>query len=111
MLAAMAQRLQAAGAQALAMPCNTAHHFAPQIRAAVGVPFQYVAEAKRILYGPTGIDMFAGPTDSLIIADATADAEFVALTVGQAEHGYNSPGVAGHVRQEAGGTSAGWCQA
>ena len=38
-LAAMAQRLQAAGAQALAMPCNTAHHFAPQIRAAVGVPF------------------------------------------------------------------------
>ena len=38
-LAAMARRLQVAGAQALAMPCNTAHHYAPAIRAAVGVPF------------------------------------------------------------------------
>lgn len=38
-LVAMAQRLQAAGAQALAMPCNTAHHYAPAIRAAVAVPF------------------------------------------------------------------------
>ena len=54
----------------------------------VGPGNQYVAEAKRILYGPAGIDMFAGPTDSLIIADKTADAEFVALDlVGQAEHG------------------------
>lgn len=38
-LAAMAQRLAAAGAEALAMPCNTAHHYAPEIRAAVGLPF------------------------------------------------------------------------
>jgi aspartate racemase len=38
-LTAMAQRLEAAGCAALAMPCNTAHHYAPQIRAAVGIPF------------------------------------------------------------------------
>lgn len=38
-LAAMARRLEAAGAEALAMPCNTAHHYAPEIRAAAGVPF------------------------------------------------------------------------
>ena len=53
---------------------------------------QYVAEAKRILYGRVGIDMLAGPTDSLVIADTSADAEIVAADlVGQAEHGYNSP--------------------
>ena len=58
----------------------------------VGPGNQFVAEAKRILYGRVGIDMFAGPTDSLIIADETADAEIVAADlVGQAEHGYNSP--------------------
>ena len=53
---------------------------------------QYVAEAKRILYGRVGIDMVAGPTDSLILADATADPHIVATDlVSQAEHGYNSP--------------------
>ncbi|MGU9950932.1 MAG: histidinol dehydrogenase [Gammaproteobacteria bacterium WSBS_2016_MAG_OTU1] len=53
---------------------------------------QYVAEAKRLLYGRTGIDMFAGPTEILIIADGTADADIVACDlVGQAEHGPNSP--------------------
>lgn len=58
----------------------------------VGPGNQFVAEAKRILFGRVGIDMFAGPTDSLIIADKTADAEIVAADlVGQAEHGYNSP--------------------
>lgn len=58
----------------------------------VGPGNQFVAEAKRILFGRVGIDMFAGPTDSLIIADHTADAEIVAADlVGQAEHGYNSP--------------------
>lgn len=58
----------------------------------VGPGNQYVAEAKRILYGQVGIDMFAGPTDSMVIADATADAQLVAWDlVGQAEHGYNSP--------------------
>ncbi|MEO0386493.1 MAG: histidinol dehydrogenase [Pseudomonadota bacterium] len=58
----------------------------------VGPGNQFVAEAKRILFGRVGIDMFAGPTDSLILADDTADAEIVAADlVGQAEHGYNSP--------------------
>ena len=58
----------------------------------VGPGNQFVAEAKRILFGRVGIDMFAGPTDSLILADKTADPEIVASDlVGQAEHGYNSP--------------------
>jgi sulfopropanediol 3-dehydrogenase len=58
----------------------------------VGPGNQYVAEAKRILFGHVGIDMFAGPTDSMVAADASADPEMVAMDlVGQAEHGYNSP--------------------
>jgi sulfopropanediol 3-dehydrogenase len=58
----------------------------------VGPGNQYVAEAKRALYGRVGIDMFAGPSEIMIIADATADPEIVAADlVGQAEHGYNSP--------------------
>ncbi len=58
----------------------------------VGPGNQFVAEAKRILFGRVGIDMFAGPTDSLILADSSADPEVVASDlVGQAEHGYNSP--------------------
>ena len=64
----------------------------PKADILVGPGNQYVAEAKRILYGPVGIDMFAGPTDSMVVADASADAEMVAYDlVGQAEHGYNSP--------------------
>lgn len=58
----------------------------------VGPGNQYVAEAKRVLYGRVGVDMFAGPSEIMIIADATADPEIVAADlVGQAEHGYNSP--------------------
>ena len=58
----------------------------------VGPGNQYVAEAKRILFGKVGIDLFAGPTEIAIIADETADPEIVAVDlVGQAEHGYNSP--------------------
>ena len=58
----------------------------------VGPGNQFVAEAKRLLFGRVGIDMVAGPTDSLIVADATADPYIVAWDlVGQAEHGYNSP--------------------
>lgn len=58
----------------------------------VGPGNQFVAEAKRLLFGRVGIDMFAGPTDSMVLADATADPEIVAWDlVGQAEHGYNSP--------------------
>lgn len=58
----------------------------------VGPGNQFVAEAKRLLYGRVGIDMVAGPTDSMVIADASADASVVAWDlVGQAEHGANSP--------------------
>jgi sulfopropanediol 3-dehydrogenase len=58
----------------------------------VGPGNQFVAEAKRILFGRVGIDMFAGPTEVAIIADETADPEIVAWDLaGQAEHGYNSP--------------------
>jgi len=64
----------------------------PKADILVGPGNQFVAEAKRILFGRVGIDMFAGPTDSLILADSTADAEIVAVDlVSQAEHGYNSP--------------------
>ncbi|MEL7214933.1 MAG: histidinol dehydrogenase [Pseudomonadota bacterium] len=64
----------------------------PKADILVGPGNQYVAEAKRMLFGEVGIDMFAGPTDSMVLADATADPEIVAWDlVGQAEHGYNSP--------------------
>ena len=64
----------------------------PKADILVGPGNQFVAEAKRILFGRVGIDMFAGPTDSLILADDTADPHIVAWDlVGQAEHGYNSP--------------------
>ncbi|EKF40112.1 histidinol dehydrogenase [Nitratireductor indicus C115] len=64
----------------------------PKADILVGPGNQFVAEAKRILFGRVGIDMFAGPTDSLILADGNADPEIVAADlVGQAEHGYNSP--------------------
>ncbi len=54
----------------------------------------YVAEAKRILFGQVGIDLFAGPTETMIIADDTADGELCATDLlGQAEHGINSPAV------------------
>ena len=64
----------------------------PQANILVGPGNQFVAEAKRILFGRVGIDMIAGPTDSLILADDTADPFIVATDlVSQAEHGYNSP--------------------
>ena len=64
----------------------------PKADILVGPGNQFVAEAKRILFGRVGIDMVAGPTDSLVLADATADPLVVATDlVGQAEHGYNSP--------------------
>ena len=64
----------------------------PKANILVGPGNQFVAEAKRILFGRVGIDMIAGPTDSLILADKTADAHIVATDlVSQAEHGYNSP--------------------
>ncbi len=60
----------------------------------VGPGNRFVAEAKRILYGEVGIDVFAGPSEILVIADETADPEIVAVDLlGQAEHGYDSPAV------------------
>ncbi|MFT5180689.1 MAG: sulfopropanediol 3-dehydrogenase [Alphaproteobacteria bacterium] len=58
----------------------------------VGPGNAYVAEAKRQLYGKVGIDLFAGPTEILVIADDTSDPEIVVVDLlGQAEHGPNSP--------------------
>jgi sulfopropanediol 3-dehydrogenase len=55
---------------------------------------QYVAEAKRQLFGRVGIDLLAGPTETLVIADNTTDAEMVVTDLlGQAEHGPNSPAI------------------
>src|SRR5207344_3553884 len=54
----------------------------------------YVAEAKRQLAGRVGIDLFAGPTETLVIADETVDAQMCATDLlGQAEHGPNSPAI------------------
>ena len=58
----------------------------------VGPGNAFVAEAKRQLFGRVGIDLFAGPTETMVIADETVDAELCATDLlGQAEHGYNSP--------------------
>ena len=58
----------------------------------VGPGNAFVAEAKRQLFGRVGIDLFAGPTETMIIADDTVDGEMCATDLlGQAEHGYNSP--------------------
>ena len=60
----------------------------------VGPGNMFVAEAKRQLFGRVGIDLFAGPTETLIIADKSSDPEICAIDLlGQAEHGYNSPAV------------------
>ena len=60
----------------------------------VGPGNAYVAEAKRQLYGRVGIDLFAGPTETMVICDDTVDAELVAVDLlGQAEHGPDSPAV------------------
>jgi sulfopropanediol 3-dehydrogenase len=78
------------GVAALALGTDT---IAP-VEFIVGPGNAYVAEAKRQLYGQVGIDLLAGPTEILIVADATADAELVACDLlGQAEHGPDSPAV------------------
>ena len=60
----------------------------------VGPGNAFVAEAKRQLFGRVGIDLLAGPTETMVIADDTVDAELCATDLlGQAEHGYNSPAV------------------
>jgi sulfopropanediol 3-dehydrogenase len=80
--------IQAVGAMALGTQTISAVHML------VGPGNAYVAEAKRQLYGRVGIDLFAGPTETMVIADDTVDAEMCATDLlGQAEHGYNSPAV------------------
>lgn len=80
--------IQAVGAMALGTESIEAVHML------VGPGNAYVAEAKRQLYGRVGIDLFAGPTETMVIADETVDAEMCATDLlGQAEHGFNSPAV------------------
>jgi len=65
-----------------------------QVDMLVGPGNAYVAEAKRQLYGRVGIDLFAGPTETLVIADESVDGELCATDLlGQAEHGVNSPAI------------------
>ncbi len=80
--------MQAVGAMALGTESIT------PVDMLVGPGNAFVAEAKRQLYGRVGIDLFAGPTETMVIADDTVDAEMCATDLlGQAEHGYNSPAV------------------
>lgn len=80
--------VQAVGAMALGTETIT------PVDMLVGPGNAFVAEAKRQLYGRVGIDLFAGPTETMVIADDTVDAELCATDLlGQAEHGYNSPAV------------------
>jgi sulfopropanediol 3-dehydrogenase len=80
--------MQAVGAMAIGTQTITPVHML------VGPGNAFVAEAKRQLYGRVGIDLFAGPTETMVIADDTVDAELCATDLlGQAEHGYNSPAV------------------
>ncbi len=80
--------IQAVGAMALGTQSIDPVHML------VGPGNAFVAEAKRQLYGRVGIDLFAGPTETLLIVDETVDAEMCATDLlGQAEHGPNSPAV------------------
>ncbi|MEJ6403892.1 histidinol dehydrogenase [Yoonia sp. 2307UL14-13] len=80
--------MQAVGAMALGTETIDPVHMI------VGPGNAFVAEAKRQLFGRVGIDLFAGPTETMVIADDTVDAELCATDLlGQAEHGYNSPAV------------------
>jgi sulfopropanediol 3-dehydrogenase len=81
------------GIQAVAAMAIGTQSIAP-VDMLVGPGNAFVAEAKRQLYGRVGIDLFAGPTETLVIADDTVDAELCATDLlGQAEHGPTSPAV------------------
>jgi sulfopropanediol 3-dehydrogenase len=81
------------GVQAIAALALGTEQFEP-VDMIVGPGNAYVAEAKRQLFGKIGIDLIAGPTETLVIADETSDVEIVAADIlGQAEHGTNSPTV------------------
>jgi len=80
------------GVQALAAMAIGTETITP-VDMLVGPGNAYVAEAKRLLFGRVGIDLLAGPTETLVIADESADAEMIACDIlGQAEHGPTSPG-------------------
>ena len=80
--------IQAVGAMAIGTETMDPVHML------VGPGNAFVAEAKRQLFGRVGIDLFAGPTETMVIADETVDGELCATDLlGQAEHGYNSPAV------------------
>jgi sulfopropanediol 3-dehydrogenase len=80
--------IQAVGAMALGTQSITA------VDMLVGPGNAFVAEAKRQLFGRVGIDLFAGPTETLVIADESVDGEMCATDLlGQAEHGPNSPAI------------------
>jgi len=81
------------GVQAVAAMAIGTASIAP-VDMLVGPGNMYVAEAKRQLYGRVGIDLFAGPTETLVIADESVDAELCAVDLlGQAEHGPTSPAI------------------
>ncbi len=81
------------GVQAMAAMAYGTDEIAP-VDMIVGPGNQYVAEAKRQLFGVVGIDLLAGPTEVLVVADDTVDVEMVATDLlGQAEHGPNSPAI------------------
>ncbi|MFZ6819208.1 histidinol dehydrogenase [Undibacterium sp. Ji22W] len=81
------------GVQAVAMMALGTGSVEP-VDMLVGPGNAYVAEAKRQLFGRVGIDLFAGPTETMVICDDSVDAELVAVDLlGQAEHGPNSPAV------------------
>ena len=81
------------GVQAIAAMAYGTETIAP-VDMLAGPGNAYVAEAKRLLFGRVGIDLFAGPTETLVIADDSVDGELVATDLlGQAEHGVNSPAV------------------
>jgi len=81
------------GVQAIAAMALGTQTVAP-VAMVVGPGNAFVAEAKRQLFGRIGIDLIAGPTETLVIADDSVDAEMCATDLlGQAEHGYNSPAV------------------
>ena len=81
------------GVQAIAAMALGTESIAP-VDMLVGPGNAYVAEAKRQLFGQVGIDLLAGPTETMVICDDTVDAELVAVDLlGQAEHGPTSPAV------------------
>ena len=92
-LAGADQILVLGGVQAVAAMAIGTSSISP-VDMIVGPGNMFVAEAKRQLYGKVGIDLFAGPTETLIIADETVDGEMCAVDLlGQAEHGPTSPAI------------------